>query len=56
MLKQLTDLEFSILWYMPNLDIMVTKETQKYIEDRRRRLGLKFKPDAGFNLNNEPEQ
>jgi len=36
----LTDVEFTTLWYMPGLEIMVSKRTRMYIEQRRRALGL----------------
>ena len=53
MLKILTDTEFSILWYMPGLDIIISPATQDYIDKRRRALGLKFKVYAGYDLKNE---
>lgn len=56
MMKGLTDLEFSILWYIPNLDVVVSPKTKDYIEQRRRRLDLKFKGYAGFDLNNEEDE
>lgn len=46
--KKLSDAEFTILWYMPGLDIDVDGKTQIYIEVRRRELGLKFNQFAGY--------
>lgn len=56
MMKGLSDLEFSILWYLPNLEVVVSPKTRDYIEMRRRRLDLKFKGYAGFDLNNEENE
>ena len=49
-LKTLTDLEFTVLWHMAGLDIEVSEPTKEYIEERRVRLGLKFTPIAGYDL------
>jgi len=38
--KKLSDEEFSYLYYAPDLVIHVSKSTTKYIEKRRRELGL----------------
>jgi hypothetical protein len=38
--KRLTDREFSILWYMPGVDIIVSDDTRAYIERRRLDLDL----------------
>lgn len=46
--KKLSDDEFTILWYMPGMDIEVDQKTQVYIETRRRALGLKITHIAGF--------
>ena len=46
--KKLSDAEFTILWYMPGMDIDVDHKTQIYIETRRRELGLKFNQFAGY--------
>lgn len=51
--KKLTDLEFIILWHMPGLDIMVEPKTQKYVESRRQKLGVKFDDVSGYNLKGE---
>ena len=39
--KRLTDVEFIIFWNLPDLTVHCGKETIKYIEERRQRLGLK---------------
>lgn len=46
--KKLSDAEFTILWYMPGLDIDIDQKTQIYIEVRRRALGLKFNQFVGY--------
>lgn len=46
--RKLSDAEFTILWYMPGMDIDVDHKTQIYIETRRRELGLKFNQFAGY--------
>ena len=38
--KNLSDDEFTILWLMPGIDIIVTPKVLKYIEKRRRSLKL----------------
>ncbi len=38
--KSLSDDEFTTLWYMPGMEIMVSKRTRQFIEQRRRELGL----------------
>lgn len=38
--RNLSDEEFSTLWYMPGLEIMVSDNTRAYIEKRRLKLGL----------------
>ena len=51
--KKLTDDEFTILWYMPGMDITVDHKTQIYIEMRRRELGLKITHIAGYKKEEE---
>lgn len=46
--KKLSDSEFTILWYMPGMDIDIDHKTQVYIEMRRRELGLKITHIAGY--------
>ena len=46
--QKLSDAEFTILWYMPGLDIDVDGVTQLYVERRRMELGLKFNQFAGY--------
>lgn len=46
--KKLSDEEFTVLWYMPGMDIDVDHKTQIYIEHRRRELGLKFNQFTGY--------
>ncbi len=51
--KKLSDDEFTILWYMPGMDIEVDHKTQIYIEKRRRELGLKITHIAGYKKGEE---
>jgi len=38
---QLSDEEFTVLWYMPGIEIICSDRTMKYINTRRQALGLK---------------
>ncbi len=48
--KKLSDHEFTILWYMPGMDIDIDAMTQIYIEARRMELGLKVNQFAGYKV------
>jgi len=39
--KRLSDLEFTVIWNLPNLDVMCSADTIKYIEERKEKLNLK---------------
>jgi transcriptional regulator len=44
--EKLTDEEFVVLWTLPNLVFHVNEKTGAYIEERRKRLGLKRMPGS----------
>lgn len=45
--RKLNDDEFTTLWYMPGMEIMVSKPTRQYIEQRRRGLKLEKSRHTG---------
>lgn len=45
---KLSDVEFTVLWHMPKLEIHVSKKAMEYIDRRRRVLKLTHTKDASI--------
>ena len=48
--KALSDTDFIIIWNMPDANILLPPRAEEYVEERRKKLGLKFTKNAGYNL------